>query len=94
MTPRQAEILDALIAHPGMSGRALARLIGAPQSLVAKVRAMYLDARPEGTRTLCLGPGPDHYFNSPDPRRIKFCEKHNYLTHMEQQETYSVVTRG
>ena len=51
MTPRQAEILDAIIAHPGMSGRALARKIGAPQSMVAKVRAMYLDAKPEGRRT-------------------------------------------
>ena len=29
MTPRQAMILEAIIAHPGMSGRALARLGGA-----------------------------------------------------------------
>ena len=94
MTPRQAEILDAIIAHPGMSGRALARTIGAPQSMVAKVRAMYLDARPEGTRTMCLGPGPDHYFMSPDPRRVKFCERHRYLTTLEAPETYRVMTRG
>lgn len=93
MTPRQAEILDAIITHPGMSGRKLAAMIGAPQSLVAKVRAKYLDAKPEGRRTLCLGPGPDHWFKSPDPRRVKFCERHRYLTTLEAPETYAVVTR-
>ncbi len=94
MTPRQQEILDALIANPGLSMRKVAKLTGTSQSMVSKVKSVYLPNREGYERTRCLGPGPTHYFLSPDKRRIRFCRVHSYLTRMEQPETYRVVTRG
>ena len=94
MTPRQQEILDAIIANPGLSMRKVAKLTGTSQSMASKVKSIYLPNRAGYTRRLCLGPGPDHHFLSPDPTRIVFCQQHKYLTRLEQPETYRVVTRG
>ncbi len=94
MTPRQAEILDALQNNPGLSMRKIAKLTGTSQSMVSKVKCTFMAEQAGYERTRCLGPGPTHYFMSPDKRRIRFCRAHNYLTRMEAPETYAVVTRG
>ena len=94
MTPRQQEILDALIANPGLSMRKVAKLTGTSQSMVSKVKSVYLPNLDGYERVLCLGPGPDHTFLSPDKKHVRFCRQHRYLTRLDQPEMYRVVNRG
>lgn len=94
ITPRQQEIIDAILAHPELSGRKIAKLTGASQSHVAKVKSDYLPNLDGYERVLCLGPGPDHTFLSPDKKHVRFCREHRYLTRLDQPEMYRVVNRG
>ncbi len=38
-----------------------------------KLRKEQQQDQPKPAMRLCLGPGPDHYFMSPDPKRVHFC---------------------
>lgn len=92
LTPRRKEVLEAIQAHPGASQREIARIVGTAPGVVSTVISLFLP-NTQGKRTMCLGPGPDHYFMSPDPRYVKFCPNHRYLTQMEEMTTYGIVTR-